>query len=292
MQARANQAEVAIGLPPLGRPTAPLQRSRGKLVIGLYSADDGTTRLRELFQQGCLAARLPRPAAAGTLDVVMMNTAGGLTGGDELTVEVSLDAAARATFTTPACERIYRSIGGDACIDQRLEIGRGACLHWIPRETILYDGGRLRRSVDVELINGAELLVAETLLLGRAAMGEAVERGAWQDRWTLRRAGRLVYCDAVRLVEPIGRAVAGATVLGGRTAVVSLVHAGTDLAAKCEALRATFETIEAVAGGASLTGEVLVARIVAPDSRVARRALEAALRQLIQERALPRGWAY
>lgn len=269
---------------------AGLQRARGKLVVRLQAAEDGVTRLRELFQQGCLSARLPRPRLAGEVDVVMMNTAGGLTGGDRLSVEVSVGDGARATATTPACERLYRSIGGDAHIDLRLEVGRGARLDWIPQETILYDGARLHRRLEVELAAGAEITVAESLLLGRVAMGETVRSGAWQDIWTFRRAGRLCFADAMRMAQPIERMAACPTVLGGRTALATLVHAGSDLVAKRDALRAAFEPIERLVAGASVMGEVLVARMVAPDGRTARRALMAALACVRRERPLPRNW--
>ena len=286
----ADHADLAMLQSNTRAMAASLQRACGKLVVRLQADEHGKTRLCDLFQQGCLSARLPRSQRLGEVDVIMMNTAGGLTGGDRLSVDVSVGEGAHAALTTPACERLYRSIGGEVTIDQRLAVGCRARLDWIPQETILYDGGRVRRRLDVELADGAEITIAESLLLGRAAMGESVERGSYQDFWTLRRAGRLCFADAVRIAAPIDRLAACPTVLGGRTALASIVHVGSDLTDKRDALRAAFAAIEPLWAGASVVGDVLVARMVAQDGRLLRRALLAALTCVRRERGLPRSF--
>jgi urease accessory protein len=248
------------------------------------------TRVADLFQEGCLKVRLPRPERDGEADLVIMNTAGGLTGGDRLSIEVSVDSGAHATVTTPACEHIYRSIDGEAFIKQRLRVGCGARLDWILQGTILFDRSRVRRRLDVQLEADAEITIAEAVLFGRTAMGETVNDGFFSDLWTIRRGGSLLYADAMRIAEPFGRTTACSTTLGGHAAMASLLHVGRDLAAKRDALRAGFAQGGGALAGASVVGDVLIARIVAPGGNTLRRLLMVALGSLRDRRSLPRNW--
>lgn len=268
-----------------------LQRAQGQLRIGLRRSDDGETRAAVFFQQGCLKARMPRAQCASEAELVMINTAGGLTGGDCVSIDVSVAQGACATVTTPACERIYRSLEGDVTIEQHLHVARGARLDWIPQETILYDRGRVRRRLDVQLEDDAEITIAEAVLLGRTAMGEVVNDGAFADFWTVRHGARLVFADATRIAEPFARTRVCPTTLSGNAAMASVVHVGPDLTAKRDALRAVFDDRQGAWAGASIVGDVLVARIVATGGLPLRMALVAALAILRDSRRLPRLWS-
>jgi urease accessory protein len=269
-----------------------VQRARGKLYVGLCRGEDGATRVVDLFQQGCLKVRLPRPENVGEADLVVMNTAGGLTGGDRVSIEVAAAAGARVTVTTPGCERIYRSAQGEAVIEQRLRVGPGARLDWIPQETILYDRSRVRRRLEAHLEDDAEITIVETILFGRAAMGERLIHGAFSDFWTIHRDGRLIFADGTRIGEGFEQTMANPATLGGEVALASLVHVGPDLAGKRDALRAGFAGGADVRAGASVVGDVLVARMVAPGGSGLRHALVAALGSLRHPRATPRLWFF
>lgn len=285
-----SKVDAAIHPGPVQTRVVPvLQRARGSARIRLVSGPGQNTRLSRLFQQGCLQVRLPRPEVDGVIDAVLINTAGGLTGGDELSIEVDVDEGARATVTTPACERIYRSIGGAACIHQGLQVSRHARLDWLPQETILFDQSRLRRRFDVRLAGDAEITLSEAILFGRAAMGETIRNGLLCDFWTVQLDGRLLFADALRIVEPFHATLASAPALRGCTAMASLVHVGKDLEAKRDALRSAFSAGHGSAA-ASIVNGVLLARIVAANSRALRATLIAGLDTLRDRRPLPRNW--
>src|SRR3546814_352355 len=196
-----------------------LQRTQGQVRVSVRRANDGRTRVADLFQEGCLKVRLPRPRCDREADLVMMNTAGGLTGGDRLSVQVFVGEGACATVTTPACEHIYRSIAGEAFIEQRLQVGRAGRLDWLPQETILFDRSRVRRRLDVHLEADAEITIAEAVLFGRTAMGETVKGGFFSDLWTVRCGGRLLFADATRIAESFDRIPACPTTLGVHAAM-------------------------------------------------------------------------
>lgn len=233
---------------------------------------------------------MPHGEAEESPSLVILNTAGGLTGGDALSTDLSVHEHARATVTTVACERIYRSIAGDACIEQQLKVGHGARLDWIPQETILFDGGRLSRRSDVQLEQDAEITIVEAILFGRAAMGETVKRASLRDFLIIRRQGRVLFADAIRMVDPFDQMAGCPATLDGNLAAGTLVHIGQSLGSKRDALRAAFSGANQVMAGATILGDVLVARIVAPSGSALRSVLVPAMECIRDGRRLPTNW--
>ena len=167
-------------------------------------AHRGTTRLARLFQKAPLRVLMPRPAPGEPPCAVLLNTSGGIVGGDALQVEVRLEAGAAAVITSQAAEKAYRSAGADATLDVALDLADGTWLEWLPQETILFDGARLRRRLRVDAAAQARLVAAEMLVFGRRARGERFQRGFLYDRWEVRIGRRLAWADALRLAPEPG----------------------------------------------------------------------------------------
>lgn len=267
-----------------------LPRSYGRASVSFGRERNGPTRVHTLFQEGCLKLRLPRPPSEDGAELVVINTAGGLTGGDALSIDVTVGEDACATVTTPGSERIYRSLEGEAVIEHRVTVRRGGRLHWLPQETILFDQARLRRRFDVELEDAAEATITEAILLGRTAMGETVQSGFLSDFWTVRRGGQMLFADATRIADPFGEITAHAATLGGNVGLATLIHIGRDLEPKRDSVRAILADARSATAGASIVGDVLVARFVASGIMPLRRILIPALAILREDRPLPRLW--
>src|SRR5262249_40329173 len=139
-------------------------------------AEDGISRRMRVHEHGSLRVRFPN-RADGALDAMIVNTAGGMTGGDAFDIDIAVGAGAGLTVTTAAAEKVYRSLGADAAIGVKLEVGEDCALAWLPQETIVFDGVRLRRTIDIELAGNGSLLLAEAIVFGRSAMGETVAQG-------------------------------------------------------------------------------------------------------------------
>lgn len=261
-----------------------MQRARGEGRIAVR-AHDRRTRLGQLYQDGCAKIRLPRDPDALGVEAVLINTAGGITGGDRLSWNAVADTGAHLTLTTQACERIYRSTGGAAEVAVRLEARRQGTLHWLPQETILFDGGEVSRTFEVELAADAELIAVEAVVLGRTAMGEQVRAGSLRDRWRVRRDGRLVFADHVRISGKVADTASALPTLAGACAYASLLLVAQDAEAKLADVRAAL----GAGGGASAFDGKLFARIVAQDGRTLRRALIPAL-EVMRGAVLPRIW--
>src|ERR1700745_1998086 len=115
----------------------------------------------------------PRRASA-ELEAVIVNTAGGVAGGDRFTLGVTVEPEARLIVTTAAAEKGYRTPAPEARIDVTLDVAAGGSLSWLPQETILFDRARLKRSIDVDLAEDARLVLAGAVVFGRPRMGGVV----------------------------------------------------------------------------------------------------------------------
>lgn len=153
----------------------------------------------------------------------MLNTAGGVAGGDRFEIEAEVAPGAELVLTTAAAEKHYRSHGPAADVVVRLRVHAGATLAWLPQETILFDGARLRRTIELECEEGARAILAEGLVFGRAGMLEQVRSGDLLDRWRIRRSGRLVYADTLRLRGDIAQKLASRVVAAGSTALATIL---------------------------------------------------------------------
>ena len=201
-------------------------------------AIDGVTRLANLYHRDPLSLRLPQPGRGDIFEASLITTSGGVVGGDRLTVAVTAGAGARLRVYPQAAEKIYRSLGADSRIAVALKAEAGAWLEWLPQETILFEGARLRRNTAVEVAPGARVLAGEFLVFGRRASGERLTHGLVHDAWRLSRDGRLAWADALHADGDLAAPLASAACLGGVGAYASLVYAADDAPAQLADLRA------------------------------------------------------
>jgi urease accessory protein len=261
-------------------------RSIGRIALSVHAAA-GESRRGRVHEEGALRVRFPNGADAGTLDAVIVNTAGGMTGGDRFAVDVAVDPGARLTVTTAAAEKIYRSIGPDTEIDLKLAIGAGGALAWLPQETILFDRVRLHRTIEVAAAPDASLVLAEAVVFGRSAMGETVRHGNFFDRWRVRVGGTLVFAESLRLDGAIADKLARAAIANGGVAIASVLKLPGGEAGAA-AVRAMQESFTGEVGVSTWNGLTLV-RLVARDGISLRRDLIAVLTALSDVK-LPRLW--
>jgi urease accessory protein len=264
-----------------------LPRSEGSLRLA-FQRQEVRTALDVLHQAGVLRARFPKPEAQEAPEAVLVNTAGGLTGGDTLDIGLKLGEGTSLTVTTAAAEKIYRARDGEAAIRVRLDLEAGAQLAWLPQPTILFDAARFDRRTEVDLAAGARFLAVEMLIFGRAAMGEDVHRGFCRDAWRIRRDGRLVFADSLQLDGAIAATLDRPAALGGARTTALVLYSGPDANARLEPARALLEGARSTVGVSSWKG-LLVARAYAGDGRTLQGDLVPLL-EFLAGRSLPRVW--
>ena len=265
-----------------------MQRATGELRLSVKRVGTETS-LDGLRQAGCLKARFPRRVTPGWLDAVMLNTGGGVAGGDRLSVAVEAGPDTLVTVTAQAAERFYRSLSPDqpSVVRTALTVAPGAMLEWLPQETILFDRSALDRRLDIDIAGTGRFLGVETLVFGRTAMGESVREGQLRDLIRIRHGGVLKLHDAVRLDGPVHGTLGRSAIAGGATTVATLVYIAPDADAVLPAVRTALEGIE---GGASAWNGMLVVRVLGADSAAVRRCVIAVLAVLRKDRPLPRVW--
>lgn len=242
-----------------------------------------------LHQAGAARVRFPRPAEGASLEAVLVNTAGGLTGGDRIDIAVALAACSEVTLTSAAAEKIYRARDQQAAaIRMRLRLLAGASLDWLPQPTILFDAARLDRRTEVELAGDSRLLAVEILLFGRAAMGEQMRRGAIRDAWRVRRDGALIFADSLRLDGAIAETLDRKALLGGARAAGLLLYVAPDAASRLAEARVRLQGASSLAGASSWNG-LLAVRAVAKEGWALQQDM-AALVEWLSARPLPRVW--
>ncbi len=261
-------------------------RAIGRIAVAVAAGANGTHRER-VHEAGALRVRFPNVTNRDTLDAVIVNTAGGMTGGDRFDIGVTLRADSRLTVTTAAAEKVYRSLGPPTEVRVRLDVGPGGALAWLPQETILFDQVRLQRAIDVSLAPDASLLLAEAVIFGRSAMGEAVLEGHFSDRWRVRVGGALVFAESLRLDGAVAQWLAQRAVAADGVAIATVLK----LPADDEAVAAVRASEKDFAGevGISAWNGLTVARLVAPDGEALRHDLVGILTAL-GGMPLPRLW--
>ncbi len=241
-----------------------------------FERRNGVTRLAQLYQRDPLRVLFPAPAAGDPPVAVIVTTSGGLVAGDRLDIRIELAPGAAAHVTASAAEKVYRSTGRTTTIKQTFSIGPGAALEFLPPETILFDGARLRRETTVEFTPGSAFLGGDIVVFGRRARGERFARGLLREVWKLRCGGDLVWGDALHLENDVGRIIDDPACFDGASAFATMI-----LSPPAEDARSLLETARLVQSSSATTGlragatavsGLVIARWLAADAAVLRRA--------------------
>lgn len=249
--------------------------TEGVAEIG-FGYEDGATRLSHLYQRDPLRVLFPAPVEGDSALAVIVTTSGGLVGGDRLDIAVNLAPGAAAHVTASAAEKVYRSAGSTTIVRQALSIGSGAALEFLPPETILFDGARLRRETVVDLAPQCGFLGGDIVVFGRRARGESFTHGFLREVWEVRREGALIWGDALHLEEDIARIIDDPACFDGAVgfATMILAPATENVSAFVEAARAIQPagTGGPLRAGVTAMAGLVVARWLSADAALLRRA--------------------
>jgi urease accessory protein len=248
------------------------------------------TRAVTLFESGGLRMRFPRVTATANPDceAVCINTAGGMVGGDRARLAFTCGPSASVALTTQSAEKMYRSTGAPTEVDVSLTVEQGATLQWLPQETILFDEVDLRRRLDVTMAADASLLMVESLVFGRLAMGEAVRSGAIHDRWRVRRDGTLIFAEDLRLEGTIAEQLDRPAIGGGARAFATLLFVSPEAEQTLDTVRSALDQSHAEAGASAWKG-LLTVRALARSPEQVRHTIVSVL-HVLRGQAAPRVW--
>ena len=250
-----------------------------------FTANPRRTEASELYEAGGYRMKFPKGLLC---EGVLINTGGGMAGGDALAVDIVLDKDAKAVVSTQSAEKVYKAQGDAASSSVHLSLDQGAQLAWLPQETLLFSGAKLNRQFRVDMAAEASLTLFESVIFGRGAMGERISDGAFRDSWRIRRSGTLVFADEVAIDGAMADRLDRPAVGAGARAVATFLYLAPDAEAKLDAARLALENSLCECGASAWNG-MLIVRFVAADPSALR---QSATRFLNQFRAgpVPRVW--
>lgn len=268
--------------------TAPpkMQRAVG---VGRLSVSqlNGKTRLNRLYQEGCAKIRIPKTYHGTALEAVVINTSGGVTGGDRMKWTFEAGPQTHLMLTTQACEKVYKSSGGVAENSVSLTAASGARLAWLPQETILFNRSGFSRQINAELAPDAEALFLEPIVFGRRSMGETVENAELHDRWRISQNGSLIHAEDFRMSGKISETLQQRAVTNGQTAFATLLF----VSPRAEGFLEQARVLVGPNGGVSHWNGKLLARVIADDSFTLRKTLLPLVSLMNFEAELPKVWS-
>ena len=173
-----------------------LEPWHGRCQLQFHVDQHGRTR----HQGGCNAPfKLMRAdnGSDGRCEIPLLHTAGGLVGGDRLSIDLNLSARSRSLVTSVAAQKVYGSIGLSHIEPKGTWAQQTVCadlsdhgdLEWLPQELVLYANALYEQSLSVTLPNNGSFLSAEIVRLGRTAAGERLEQGRWRSNLEIQRRG-------------------------------------------------------------------------------------------------------
>ena len=265
-----------------------LPRSRGTVRLSL-KRDGENTVIGTLYEMGCLRARFPRPDRAQMPEVVLMNTAGGLTGGDQIRGAIQWRAGSAACLCSAAAEKIYRASASTAWVVNSLLVEEDATAEWLPQETILFDGAALDRRLDVHLDGRASFLAVDSVVLGRAAMGEEVTAAHLRDCCRIHRDGKLVYANRLDMNGDLAGQMDRNAIGAGARAFGTALFVARNAVDFLDPVRDALAASRGRTAASSWNG-ILAVRFLARDGATLRHDMMRVLGILRGERSLPRVW--
>ncbi|MGC9268592.1 urease accessory protein UreD [Acidiphilium sp.] len=268
------------------------QRSSGVIRLAMRRRD-GATVLERLHQSGPLRLRIVRPEPGRWATAILLNTGGGIAGGDDHQLDIAAQSGTALTLSTQGAERVYRQGDGDAParIAMRIAIADAAFVEYLPQETILFDRSALERRLRVDLTGSAGYLGVESLIFGRGAMGEVVRLLTLSDGIALYRDGTLLFRDVFRPPHSFATSRRRA-MLGDAGAMATILFVAPGAAARLDAVRSMLDgaALDGAAAAVSAWNGLLLVRILAQTGAMMRMIVLLVLEMLRGGRAMPRVW--
>ncbi|WGD50342.1 urease accessory protein UreD [Bradyrhizobium sp. CB1650] len=258
-----------------------LERANGAGRIVVTGSASGT-RISEVYQKFPIGLMFPRIESDLMKEAVIVNSSGGIAGGDRLEIEVVALNDASVAVTTQAAEKVYRALDRPARVGTKLRACGTAKLAWLPQETIVFNQARICRQTEIDLCSGAELIALEWLVLGRAARGEEVVSGHISDSWRIKKDGHLIWADGFRVSDEVFAQLHRKALLSNWKAVATLIYFGPSLDTRLEILRKIAASLDCRCA-ATIVGAIIVVRVAAAVSSDLRRGLRSLLEQFSRE---------
>ena len=243
-----------------------------------FDAKNGRSYLAKRQHNGPLVIQKTLyPEGDAVCHGIIIHPPGGVAGGDELILNVNVQANASALLTTPGAGKWYKANGTAASQHLQFDLAENASLEWLPQENILFDGSIVHFSADIKLGIDAKYAGWEILCFGRQAKGETWLTGKLKQNLVIKRADKMIWQESAHL-QANDRFFQSSIGLGGNVVSASFViAAGTvpaDLFAQCQQFEIDNASDNKAKFGVSALPEVFSARYIGMSAQLARHYFE------------------
>lgn len=223
------------------------------------------TLLHSARHVGPLTVQRPFYPEDQTCHLYLLHPPGGIVGGDELTIDVHLDAWSHVLITMPGASKFYRSKGALARLDQHFTLDENAILEWLPQDTIFFPGANAALQSVFHLQRNSTLLAWELFCLGRPVINETFSQGCIESRLEVWLEGEPLLIERQHLADGDLSPVAEHPWIG-----TLLFYPATET--QLEEARDHLTPLNAFAG-ATLTDGLLSVRFLAHDNLICQQAM-------------------
>jgi urease accessory protein len=247
----------------------------------------GKTMIADLREADGYRLKFPRSELC---EAMIVNTGGGLAGGDCLTFNLILEPHASGVLSSQSAEKIYKAQSDPARVNLDFKLADGSALFWLPQESIIFDGARFERRMNVEIASSACFAAFEGFVFGRHAMGEHLHSGNIADDWSIRRGGELIFAERLRLSGEINAQLLRPALGHSARMCATFLYVSPDAEHRLDEVRALLNPYQGHWGASSWNG-LLCARFLDNDPARMRRNIIKFMGSFFGF-SLPRVWQY
>jgi urease accessory protein len=146
--------------------------NQGMLQLVLQQAGKQTT-IKDCYYH--VPLQVLRPAYrddTGMAYIYLLNPCGGVVGGDDFDLSITLQAGAQAYVTTPSATRLYPAPKQPARQTITFTLEPNAVLAYMPEQTIPFADAAFQQQIYLHMAPGASAFLSDILAPGRVARGE------------------------------------------------------------------------------------------------------------------------
>ena len=260
-----------------------LEKSKGNLELFLDNH-----KLQKLYQKGSLKAFMP-DFHENLKQLMLLNTAGGITSGDEFNYDFQIDNS-KICISTQAAEKIYSGYGDPANIHINANLLNRSTLFWLPKELILFDNCNLKRKINFKLSKNSNLFFCESIIFGRTSMNEVFEKGYFSDIWSIHVEDKLIHTEAINTDLFNSKYFNSSSTFNNNYAVSTIFVAGDKFLDKVDPLSETMTNDKNTTSDYSYWDNKLVIRLLSKDSYNLRFAINKIISYFFEEKKIPKIW--
>ena len=259
------------------------QRANGNINVKINNNE-----INRFYQSGSAKVFYPK-SPQEIKELVLVNTAGGLTSGDNFFYNIDIINKSKIFVTTQTAERVYKGINDNAEIKVTLSVDNTSDLFWIPQELILFNNCNLIRKIEVNLKSNSNFLLAESTIFGRTAMGEFLEKGFFKDNWKIYLNEKLIHAEALSLTGNIKDKLSSIASTDNGVAICNIFISGKKFLSKEGLLTKTLRSSEIILSSHSKWNDKMLIRIISKDA-FELKLIKKKLISYLSDKNLPKVW--